>query len=113
VEGVSKKLNRFQVHHVLLEKVERYKAWVDSSQCSNHFPIMLELDQGTSNLEAPFKYNPSWFGDQKFQDLVKASWNHYDKNLDDSTCSQFTSTVKVLKEKVSFGTGERYGTRDS
>jgi len=54
---------------------------------------MLELVQGTTKPRAPFKYNPSWFGEQEFQDLVKASWKHYDGNLDDYDCSQFITSL--------------------
>ena len=48
---------------------------------------MLEMGQGTLKHGIALKYNPSWFGEHEFQDFVKASWKHYDGNLDDSTCS--------------------------
>jgi hypothetical protein len=34
---------------------------------------------------------------------VKVFWKHYDGNLDDYAYSQFTSSLKLVKEKLHFG----------
>jgi len=43
---------------------------------------------------------------------VKSSWKHYDGNLDDYVCSQFTRSLKLVKDKVVFWAGKRYKARD-
>jgi hypothetical protein len=58
--------------------VERYRSWVGSNRCSDHFPIVLELDKNDPNLGAPFKFNPGWDSEEEFQDLVKVNWLRYD-----------------------------------
>eukprot|EP01018_Ginkgo_biloba_P018081 Gb_04379 [translate_table: standard] len=59
-DGVSKRLDTFLVHSDLLERVERYRSWVDSYRCSDHFPIYLEIGFSDPKPGAPFKYNPCW-----------------------------------------------------
>jgi hypothetical protein len=49
-------------------------------------PIFLELGKGDKKPRAPFKYNPSWFEEEEFQNLVHENWKSFEFDLDVPTC---------------------------
>jgi hypothetical protein len=57
--GVAKRLDRFFVHHELLQSFGVYRSWVGNVRCSDHFPIFFEIDKDMAKRGASFKYNPS------------------------------------------------------
>jgi hypothetical protein len=57
-EGVSKCLNHFLAHHLLIKYIRSYHSWVGYVRCSDHFPIFVELGHSKDNHGSPFKYNP-------------------------------------------------------
>jgi hypothetical protein len=68
----------FFIHGDFMQKLERYRPWVGSNKCSEHFPIVLELDKSDPNPRAPFKFNLGWASEEEFLDLVKVNWLWYD-----------------------------------
>jgi hypothetical protein len=78
---VAKRLDQFLAHNALLQRVERYRAWVSKFRCSNNFRIVLEQGKDGEKPGAPFKYNPSEYEEEDFQSLVRDNWKHYEEGL--------------------------------
>jgi hypothetical protein len=45
--------------------------------CSDNFPIYLEFEKASDNPGASFKYNPVWYGEEDFCQLIRDNWKHY------------------------------------
>jgi hypothetical protein len=58
-----------------------------------HFPIFLELGKGDKKPGDPFKYNPSWFGEEEFQTLVHDNWRNFQPDLEILTCAQLATSL--------------------
>jgi len=57
---VSKWLDRFAAHNLLLWNVGRYRSWVGPTRYSNHILVVLEFDSLDSKIGTPFKINLGW-----------------------------------------------------
>jgi hypothetical protein len=66
------------VHNSILHKVVMYKSWFDLSRCSDHFPIVLELDLDDPCTRTPFKFNLVWSKEEELMNLVKENWVPFD-----------------------------------
>jgi hypothetical protein len=60
VDRVSKRINRFLVHHAFLQEVGSYRSWVVIVRCLDHTLVFSELGRSDGKSGAPFKYNHSW-----------------------------------------------------
>jgi hypothetical protein len=69
--GIAKRLDRFLIHEDILQPIQRIQSWVCSNECLDHFPILIELYLPGKEIESPFKYNPRWFLEANFKELVK------------------------------------------
>jgi hypothetical protein len=62
--------------------------------------------------QTPFKYNPNCL-EEEFQSIVKDNWCNFSPDIDSSACEQFSSSLKLVKEKVAAWTRERFRNIDA
>jgi hypothetical protein len=85
---------------------------VEKVRISDHFPIWLELGNGSDKPKAPFKYNPSWAVEEEFRSLVSENWKKYDLGNPESASVQFVASLRVVKEKAISWAHERHLAQD-
>jgi hypothetical protein len=100
-EGVSKRLDRFLVHHKLLLDIGLYCSWVGSVCCLDHVPIFLELGRSEGKPSSPFKYSSTWVELEEFRNLIQENWTPYQSNSNIFPSVHLVSGLRRLKEKVS------------
>jgi hypothetical protein len=66
---MSKILDMFIMHIDLCGQVERFQTWVGKTRCSDHFLIVLELDEARDKPKAPFKFNHALDSGRRVQDF--------------------------------------------
>jgi hypothetical protein len=78
----------------------RIRPWVEVEGGYDHYPIPIQLEKQDCKHVSSFKFNPSWIEEDKFQELVKREWINYYPNSRETIGSQFTTSLKKLKELV-------------
>lgn len=71
-EGVHKHLDRFLVKSELLAFFQKHRSWVHEFKFSDHWPIVLQLENFDHSQFLPFKFNASWLSDDSFCHMVRA-----------------------------------------
>lgn len=99
-DGVHKRLDRFLVKSDLLGIFQKHRFWVFNYKFSDHWPIILQLDELGHNQDFPFKFNSSWLGDDSFCCMVRDFWLSCDVS-DSNPIQNFCHKLKGLKEAVS------------
>ena len=100
VGHVAKRLDRFLISNKLLEKIDRYRTWVDFSKLSDHCPVSLQLDFDFLKINLPFKFNRVWLEEEEFRAFIRATWvdmNHLECEPD---CRRFMMKLRFLKRLV-------------
>jgi hypothetical protein len=46
----------------------------------------------------PFKFNPIWFEDEEFVNIVKDEWSHFSPSVHELAMFQFVENLKIVKE---------------
>lgn len=69
-QRVAKRLDKFLVAEVFANGVEVVRQWVASVGVSYHCPIFLEMRGRRRKHPSPFKFNPTWLKEERFQKLV-------------------------------------------
>lgn len=99
-EGVHKHLDRFLVKLDLLTYFQKHRTWVHNDKFSDHWPIVLQLDDFAHSHLTPFKFNASWLEDDSFCHMVRNFWSSYEI-FDTNPILNFCCKLKKLKEAVS------------
>jgi hypothetical protein len=73
---------------------------VGKVKCSDHLSIILEFEKGSGKPRAPFKFNPTWYDDEGFRQLVGYNCNHYQADVGTPESVQFVASLLKLKEKT-------------
>jgi hypothetical protein len=56
-----------------------------ASSCSHYFHIVFELGKDGEKPKVFFKFNPSWYEEENFQNLIKGDWKHFEEGLGEIT----------------------------
>lgn len=75
--GVHKRLDRFLIKSEFLVQFQSYRTWVYETKFSDHWPIVLQLDDYGQRHSSPFNFNNSWLNDDQFCIMVKDFWLNY------------------------------------
>ena len=71
---VAKRLDRFLIGEALLEKLMKYRSWVDPARFSDHHPIFLKLGMSGFGPARPYKFNREWLKIDGFKELFSQVW---------------------------------------
>jgi hypothetical protein len=99
-DSIAKRLDRFLLTDSFLENLVHLKQWIGFGGISDHFPIFLELRQGSSKPPSPFKFNRTWLTDDSFINLVRENWIPFLQESTLSTASHFIENLKRIKAKT-------------
>ncbi|KAH9298238.1 hypothetical protein KI387_029920, partial [Taxus chinensis] len=106
--SVSKRLDRLLLHNHLMMDMDHIRNWIAGTQCSYHFPIVLDIEDDGVKQGAPFKFNPAWILDQDFNNLVKENWRPFDPSTSNYVCQQFHDSLRNLKQLASKWASSKY-----
>ena len=95
--GVEKSLDRFFLSSSLIDKLEKYRTWVDSNRLSDHNPIYCQFEFGGKRSNRPFKLNHDWLRVYGFKDLVSRVWNDSSYPISLSPMDLLTMKLGKLK----------------
>ncbi|OMO88470.1 reverse transcriptase [Corchorus capsularis] len=105
--------NKNPISTLILERIDRAwinSAWLDSFPestlfhlpriCSDHCPILFSTNASNPVFEEkPFRFQPMWFSDSSFFDVVKSVWDSNVGNFD-SKILDFIQAVKEWNKNV-------------
>ena len=77
----------------MIEKMDKYRSWVDPSRFSDHHPIYLKFVIGGSRQTRPFKFNNEWLRVVSFKGLICKVWKVVD-------CLGNLSLMELLIDKL-------------
>lgn len=73
-QSLARRLDRFLIKEVLLNRLPRIRQWVGTAGISDHRPIFLEMANTNQNIRSPFKFNTSWLKYPSYIQLVTNFW---------------------------------------
>ena len=68
---ITKRIDHFLINEGIFHGVSHIKQWVGEGECSNHFPIFIELQCDNLNPPNPFKFNAHWIVNEDYVMMVK------------------------------------------
>lgn len=98
-EGVHKRIDRFLVKSTLLAHFPMHRSWVHTSKFSDHWPVLLQMEQYDHLQSTPFKFNASWLEEASFCQMVKKLWENCEV-FDPNPVLNFCFKLKNLKVAV-------------
>ena len=70
-QAVSKRLDRFLVSDSLIGSDLILKATVETKGISDHFPIVLTIENPEFKPPVPFKFKPQWLEEEEYRNLIQ------------------------------------------
>ena len=60
VDRIAKRMGRFLISIYLIDKLDKYRSWVDSNRFSDHYPIICHVEFQGVHEKSLFKFKHGW-----------------------------------------------------
>ena len=77
VDRIAKCLDKFLIIISLIDKMEKYRSWLDSNRFLDHYPIIYHIEFQGVHDKSPFKFNHGWLKEPGFIDFVDQVWSSF------------------------------------
>ena len=98
VDEITKCIDIFLISISLIDKIDKYRSWVDSNRFSDHYPIICHIEFQGVHDKSPFKFNHGWLKELGFIDFVEQVWSSFSNHA--------LSPMELLRKKLILLKGE-------